>query len=101
MPDLAGIGELLRHLLGFWAFLFSSRFRARCLDACRDASFGMRVVHAIEATVATAIGLGLPAFVAWLLPAGDRSPTRRLRSHPRNFRIRSLTLLRIPQRRPH
>ena len=70
MPDLADAGEVLTYLLGFWAFLFNAKFRARCLQTWATASPRMRLLHGLEAVIATVVGLGVPALLAWLIATG-------------------------------
>jgi hypothetical protein len=67
MADLGDTGEILRYLVGFWAFLLSPRYRVRTLHACRHAGRGQRGWMILEGVVATLVGLGLPLLIAWLL----------------------------------
>jgi len=67
MADLGDAGEILTYLVGFWAFLFSPKYRARTLHAWRHASPGQRGWMMLDGVVATLAGLGLPLLVAWLL----------------------------------
>jgi len=67
MADLGDAGEVLTYLVGFWAFLFSPRYRARTRDAWRHAGRAQRGWMVLDGVVATLIGLGLPLLVAWIL----------------------------------
>jgi hypothetical protein len=67
MADLADAVEALWYLFGFWAFVLSPKYRGHRMQAWRSASIGMRLVLSLEATVATAVGLGVPALLAWLI----------------------------------
>lgn len=67
MADLGDTGEALRYVIGFWAFLLSPTYRKAALRAWRDAGAGQRSLLLLEGTVATAVGLGLPVLLAWLV----------------------------------
>ncbi len=67
MADLGDAGEILAYLVGFWAFLFSPKYRARTLHAWRQAGRGQRVWMMLDGVVATLAGLGLPLLIAWLV----------------------------------
>lgn len=67
MADLGDTGDALRYLIGFWAFLLSPSYRQAALRAWRDAGAGQRGLLLLEGAIATAVGLGLPVLVAWLL----------------------------------
>jgi hypothetical protein len=67
VADLGDTGEALRYLIGFWAFLVSPTYRATALRTWRGASTGQRSLLILEGAVATAVGLGLPALLAWFL----------------------------------
>ncbi len=55
------------YIFGFWAFLFSPKYRANTLHTWRDAGWAMRSMMILEAVVATLVGLGLPLLIIWLL----------------------------------
>ena len=67
MADLGDAGEALRYLIGFWAFLVSPSYRQAALRTWRAAGWGQRSLLLLEVVVTTAVGLGLPVFLAWLL----------------------------------
>jgi hypothetical protein len=58
---------VLRYVLGFWAFLFSPKYRTSTLQRWHHAGSGMRSMMNLEGVIATFVGLGLPLMVAWLL----------------------------------
>jgi hypothetical protein len=53
--------------VGFWAFLFSPKYRTRVLDSWRQAGLGMPSLKVLEALIATMVGVGLPLLVIWLI----------------------------------
>lgn len=67
MADLGDAGEILAHLVGFWAFLFSPKYRARTLAQWRQGGRAERAWMTLDGAVATLVGLGLPLLLAWLL----------------------------------
>jgi hypothetical protein len=67
VADLGDSGEVLRYLVGFWAFLFSPEYRAEVLHRWREAAGGTRILMGIEGVVTTTVGVGLPLLLAWLL----------------------------------
>ena len=67
MADLGDTGEVIRYLVGFWAFLFSPRYRTEVLRRWRDAGKGTRSLMVLEGLVATIAGVGLPLLIAWLV----------------------------------
>ena len=67
LADLGDAGEVVRHLVGFWAFLFSPKYRTSVLDRWRHAGAGTRSLMVVEGLVATIVGVGLPLLLAWLL----------------------------------
>lgn len=54
-------------MVGFWAFLFSPKYRARTLHTWRHADRAQRGWMALDGMVATLIGFGLPLLIAWLV----------------------------------
>jgi hypothetical protein len=70
LADLGDAGEAIRYLIGFWAFLFSPKYRAGVLRRWHHADEGTRSLMVIEGLVATVVGLALPLFIAWLLARG-------------------------------
>lgn len=60
---------MLRYLVGFWAFLFSPKYRANTLRRWGQAGWGQRSLVILEGVIATGVGLGLPLMFAWLLVA--------------------------------
>ena len=67
MAGLGDAGEVLRYVVGFWAFLFSPKYRATTLRTWRQAGWGTRSMMVLEGGIATLVGLGLPLIIAWLL----------------------------------
>jgi hypothetical protein len=67
VADLGDAGEILGYVVGFWAFLFSPRYRARTLHSWRHADRAQRGWMMLDGVVAMLIGLGLPLLIAWLL----------------------------------
>jgi hypothetical protein len=67
VADLGDAGEVLRYLVGFWAFLFSPQYRTDVLHRWRHAGKGTRSLMVIEGLVATIVGVGLPLLIAWFL----------------------------------
>jgi hypothetical protein len=67
LADLGDTGEVLRYLVGFWAFLLSPRYRDRSLRAWRDSDRNQRLLLLVEGFVATLVGVGVPLLIAWLL----------------------------------
>jgi hypothetical protein len=67
MADLGDAGEVFGYLVGFWAFLFSPKYRAATVRSWREAGWGKRSLMLLEGSIATIVGLGLPLLVAWLL----------------------------------
>lgn len=67
LADLGDTGEVLRYLVGFWAFLLSPRYRDSTLRAWRDGDRTQRLWMLLEGVVATLLGVGIPLLIAWLL----------------------------------
>ncbi len=67
MADLGDAGEILTHLVGFWAFLLSPKYRAQTLSQWRQGGRVERAWMTLDGAVATLVGLGLPLLLAWLL----------------------------------
>lgn len=67
LADLGDAGEVLTYVVGFWAFLFSPKYRARTLHAWRHADRARRAWMVLDGAVATLIGLGLPLLVAGIV----------------------------------
>jgi hypothetical protein len=67
LADLGDAGEVLRYVIGFWAFLFSPKYRSNTLRTWRHAGRGTRSMMVLEGGIATLVGLGLPLVIAWLL----------------------------------
>ena len=70
LADLGDAGEVLRYLLGFWAFLLSPSYRSSTLRAWRDSDRHQRLWMLLDGAVSTLIGVGIPLLIAWLLLAG-------------------------------
>jgi hypothetical protein len=66
VADLGDAGEVFRYLVGFWAFLVSPSYRRAALRRWREADWGQRSLLLLEGVIATAVGFGLPALLAWL-----------------------------------
>lgn len=67
MADLGDAGEVVGYLVGFWAFLFSPKYRAATLRGWGEAGWGKRSLMLLEGSIATLVGLGLPLLLAWWL----------------------------------
>lgn len=66
LADLGDAGEVMRYLVGFWAFLFSPKYRASVQHRWRHAGLGTRSLMVVEGLIATTVGVGLPLLIAWL-----------------------------------
>jgi hypothetical protein len=53
--------------VGFWAFLFSPKYRTSTLRTWRGAGRPERGWILVEGVVATLVGVGLPVLIAWLV----------------------------------
>ena len=70
LADLGDAGDVVRYLVGFWAFLFSPKYRTSALHRWRHAGAGTRSLMVIEGLIATIVGMGLPLLIAWLFSRG-------------------------------
>jgi hypothetical protein len=59
--------EALGYLVGFWAFIFSPRYRATVLAQWRDGRWLERGFLLLDGIIATAAGLILPLGLDWLV----------------------------------
>jgi hypothetical protein len=66
LADLGDAGDVVRYLVGFWAFLFSPKYRTGALHRWHHASPGTRSLMVIEGLIATIVGVGIPLLVAWI-----------------------------------
>jgi hypothetical protein len=65
--ELLETAEAAGYLLGFWGFLFSSRYRAQVLARWRAADLGTRARLGLDGIISTTIGLGVPAVILWVV----------------------------------
>jgi len=65
--ELLETAETAGYLLGFWGFLFSSRYRAQVLARWRAAGPSRRAQLGLEGAISTAIGVGIPAIIIWVV----------------------------------
>jgi hypothetical protein len=72
MSDLSHSGEVVRYLVGFWAFLLSPDYRAGRMQAWRLSRGSARALLALDAAVTTFIGVGLPAFLGLVVLTATR-----------------------------
>jgi hypothetical protein len=59
--------ELIAYVIGFWAFLFSARYRANALNTWQEAGGLKRSYLALESVMATVIGFGVPVLIIWVI----------------------------------
>ena len=67
MAELLDTVETAGYLLGFWGFVFSSKYRAQVLARWRTADAAKRGRLALDGIIATIVGLGLPGLIIWIL----------------------------------
>ena len=65
--DIADALEALGKFGSFWLFLGAPSYRTRQLAEFRAATLSGKLLRTLEAGIAAALGLGLPALLVWLI----------------------------------